>query len=102
MAFPRPHLYHDRDRIASHFAKALSHPARLAILRKLTDEGPLTAGKLALMHPISKQAISQHLRILRNVDLVISWEKYPYTFYKINKKNLKKMKGCLEIFLNQI
>ncbi len=101
MAYSRQHLYNKEDQIASYFAKALSHSARLILLQKLYLEGPNTAGNLAKLHPISIQAISQHLRILRNADLVTSWEKFPNTFYKINKKNFNKMKRYLKAYLDK-
>ncbi|MBK9981701.1 MAG: helix-turn-helix transcriptional regulator [Saprospiraceae bacterium] len=101
MAYSRQNLYSQQDQIASYFAKALSHSARLLLLSKLYLEGPSTAGNLAKLHPISVQAISQHLRILRKADLVISWEKFPNTFYKINKKNFNKMNRYLKAYLDQ-
>lgn len=102
MAFTRNHLYAISDRQTSDFAKALSHSARLLIIRKLQKEGPLTVGRIAKLHPISLQAISQHLSILRKSKLVDCWEKYPYTFYCMNAKNLKKAKKCMISFLGSI
>ncbi|MBA3275765.1 MAG: winged helix-turn-helix transcriptional regulator [Chloroflexia bacterium] len=48
---------------------ALADPVRRAILEAL-NEGPLTAGQLADRFPISRPAVSRHLKVLRQAGLV--------------------------------
>ncbi|MGB7449435.1 MAG: metalloregulator ArsR/SmtB family transcription factor [Ornithinimicrobium sp.] len=48
---------------------ALADPVRRELLTRLTD-GPLRAGDLADLHPITRPAISRHLRVLRQTGLV--------------------------------
>ena len=48
---------------------ALADPVRRAILEQLNLR-PLTAGEIAVQFPISRPAISRHLRILREAGLV--------------------------------
>lgn len=49
---------------------ALADPTRLAIVERLLSEGERTAGEIAKPFPMSKPAISKHLRILEDVGLI--------------------------------
>jgi len=50
-------------------AQALADPIRREILRMLRDQ-PMNAGKIADAFPVSRPAISRHLRVLREAGLV--------------------------------
>jgi len=56
------------------FARAMSHPARIAILRRLMEEGAQTAGQLVAALPLAQATVSQHLRALREAELVVATE----------------------------
>ncbi|MCB1487526.1 MAG: helix-turn-helix transcriptional regulator [Bauldia sp.] len=49
---------------------ALSDPTRLAIVERLLKEGERSAGEIAEPFPISKPAISKHLRVLEHAGLI--------------------------------
>jgi DNA-binding transcriptional ArsR family regulator len=50
---------------------ALADPTRRAVLELLRDEGTLPAGKIAARFPrVSRAAVSKHLRVLREADMV--------------------------------
>ena len=49
--------------------QAVADPTRRAILQRLAH-GQATVGQLAALFPISRPAVSQHLRVLREADLV--------------------------------
>jgi len=99
MALSKQHLYPNEDQIISHYAKALSHPARLKILKQLQLEGPLCVQIIAQNHPISLEALSGHFKILREAQLVDFQEHFPYTFYAVNITNLKTAFKLLELFI---
>jgi DNA-binding transcriptional ArsR family regulator len=48
---------------------AVSDPTRRAVLQRLAH-GPATVGQLAALFPVSRAAVSQHLRVLREAALV--------------------------------
>jgi DNA-binding transcriptional ArsR family regulator len=100
MAFPKRSLYSQESQLLSGFAKALSFPGRPEILLKLHTEGPLTVQQLAKGHPICMETISGHLKILREAHLVIAEERYPYTFYRVHEKNMKKAQEVLAKFFS--
>ena len=99
-AFSKAPLYDEVDRITSEFAFALSHPARLRIIRQLIDSGPSKVHLLQKNHPISQPSLSQHLEILRNVGLVNYKEKFPFTIYSLNGKNLTLAETYLKRFFD--
>lgn len=100
MAFTRAHLYSEDDQQTSYYAKAFCHPARLAILRKLKRDGPCTVEELTRHNPLSQPTISQHLEILRRMNLVEYREAYPYVYYTTNKKEFHfAMRSILKYFM---
>lgn len=100
MAFPKRSLYKKESQIISGFARALCYPGRIEILMLLETEGPLRVEAIAKGHPISKETLSQHLKILREVQLIIADERYPYTFYRIHEENMIKAKEALAWFFS--
>lgn len=48
---------------------AVADPTRRAMIQRLAH-GPATTGQLAALFPISRPAVSQHLRLLRDAGLV--------------------------------
>ncbi len=100
MAFTKDYLYDPTDQEISLFAKALSHPARLSILRMLNIDGTCSVEKLSMSHPLSQPSISQHLRILRKSGLVGCKERTPYTDYWLDREYFQRMKMKLGIYLD--
>lgn len=102
MAFSKAHLYPPELQTTSNKMKALGYPARLQILFFLLVHGPCCVQDIARHHPISTEAISGHLAILRKYHLVYFDERYPYTFYQLDKANLRKtialIRACLDRF----
>ncbi|MBP1617550.1 MAG: regulatory protein ArsR [Bacteroidetes bacterium] len=52
------------------FAKVLSHPARLAILRHLAETKACISGDISDKLPLSRTTVSQHLKELRELGLI--------------------------------
>ena len=52
------------------FAKVISHPARLAILKYLAETKPCISGDISDMLPLSRTTVSQHLKELRDMGLI--------------------------------
>jgi ArsR family transcriptional regulator len=102
MAFHKSHLYPKDAQIISGFAKAIGHSARVTILRKLAADGPCNVKQIALNHPISRPALSVHLKILRSSHLIKGWEKFPHTFYELDVKTVTLAKKYLGKFLREI
>lgn len=54
----------------SRFAKAISHPARLAILKYLAETKTCISGDISNSLPLSRSTVSQHLKELKEIGLI--------------------------------
>lgn len=54
----------------SAFAKAIAHPARLAILEYLAETQTCISGDISANLPLSRSTVSQHLNELKNLGLI--------------------------------
>ena len=54
----------------SRFAKVLSHPARLAILKYLAETKTCISGDISDYLPLGRTTVSQHLKELRDIGLI--------------------------------
>ena len=70
--------------------KALSDPIRRDIL-ELLRAGRLPAGEIASKFSISGAAISKHLSILREADLIRDAREGKYIFYELNTSVLEEV-----------
>lgn len=66
------------------FFKAISDGNRRRILKLLRVKHTLTAGAIAEYFEISKAALSEHLKILRNADLLVSKKRGQFVYYSLN------------------
>jgi DNA-binding transcriptional ArsR family regulator len=69
---------------AAAFLKALANDQRLLILCCLL-EGPLSVGEINERVPLSQSALSQHLGVLRDADLVTTTRQSQTIYYAITK-----------------
>jgi len=71
-------------------AKALGHPARVAILRQLADEGTCMCGQIVEALPLAQATVSQHLKVLRDSGFVQGEIDGPRVCYCLNLKTLNR------------
>lgn len=70
------------------FAKAMSHPVRVYILKKLSKlDACCYSGDIAAELQIGRSGLSQHLKELKHAGLINGHVKKPYIKYCINKEN---------------
>ncbi len=74
--------------------KALSDPKRRKIIRLLRQR-ELTAGEIADNFTISKPSISEHLKILKNADLINSEKRGQFVTYFLNATILEEVVSYL-------
>ena len=70
--------------------KALSDPIRREILEMLKS-GRHSAGEIADRFPVSGAAISKHLSVLRDADLIRDTREGKYIFYELNASVLEEV-----------
>ena len=88
----------DAQRMARIF-KALSVATRVQIVQLLKD-GTLCVNALAQRVNVSPAAVSQHLRILRDADLVESEKRGYYVHYRVNSKTLQRWRELADGLLS--
>ena len=89
MAFSKAEEFEEKDILAARFAKALSHPARIAIVRLLANHNACCyCGDVTTELPIAQSTISQHLKVLKDVGLIDGEIAPPKVCYRINRENL--------------
>jgi DNA-binding transcriptional ArsR family regulator len=81
------------------FAKALSHPARVHIMKLLSSHDSCFCGNIVDYLPLSQSTVSQHLKELKNSGLIYSHAEPPKIFYCVNKDNWLVAKTLFEEFL---
>jgi DNA-binding transcriptional ArsR family regulator len=90
MALSRKEEFPERDLTLASWCKALSHPARIAILRTLANRGECICGDLVLDLPLAQSTVSQHLKALKAAGLIQGEIDGPRSKYCVNRKNLEK------------
>ncbi len=83
-------------------AKALSHPARIKILKILAQENVCMCGEIVDMLPLAQATVSQHLKELKRVGLISGEIEGPKTCYCINTTAVIKAFAKLTEYFNQI
>ena len=70
--------------------KALSDPVRRSIL-ELLKGGRVPAGEIAQKFPISDAAVSKHLSVLKEADLIRAAREGKYIYYELNASVLEEV-----------
>ena len=76
---------------------ALGDPTRKAIFERLVDR-PQAVVELADDLPVSRPAVSQHLRVLKDAGLVISQAVGTRRVYRVDPDGLAELRADLERF----
>ena len=76
--------------------KALSHPARLAILQTLAQRGSYICGEIVAVMPLSQATVSQHLKILKDAGLVTGEIDGPRSCYCINTQTVRELRATID------
>jgi DNA-binding transcriptional ArsR family regulator len=76
---------------------ALSDPTRRAIFELLAD-GPTPVGELAALLPVSRPAVSQHLRVLKDAGLVRDHAVGTRRLYRIDPEGIAAIRAYLDRF----
>ena len=70
MATNKKEAFDTAEASLADFAKALAHPARIAILKTLAERSTCVCGELVNVLPLAQATVSQHLKELKKVDLI--------------------------------
>lgn len=86
----------------ANLAKALGHPARMAIMDYLASVDTCICGDIVDELPLAQSTVSQHLKELRNADLIQGTIEGNAICYCINTETIQKFKNYISRFSTQI
>ena len=93
--------YSEETEQTARFAKALSHPIRLTILKYLSNQSCCFTGDLVDILPMAQSTISQHLKELKEAGLIQGDVTPPRVKYCIHQKNWNKAQQLFEVLFNK-
>lgn len=84
------------------FAKVLSHPARLAILKYLAETKTCISGDISDYLPLGRTTVSQHLKELRDAGLIHGEIDGLKINYCLCSNEIKRFRMLFETFFSEI
>lgn len=87
------HEWPDEDHELALLAKALSHPARVQIVRYLLaqEEGTCICGDICEQVPLAQSTVSQHLQMLRRAGVIHGRVDGPRVCYCVDRGRLQRL-----------
>jgi ArsR family transcriptional regulator len=83
------------DASLSAYARALGHPARVAIVRMLIQGGECVCGDLVSRLPLAQATVSQHLKVLKEAGLIRGTIDPPRVCYCIDPEAVRKLQSLV-------
>lgn len=102
MAITKAQLFNKKQIKAAGFAKALGHPARIAILEILARRDTCICGDITDQLPLAQSTVSQHLKALKTAGIIKGEIDGVRTCYCLDEENLAELKTIMETFLTNL
>ena len=103
MGVTKTQVFTDQQNRIADLAKALAHPARVAIIQHLLKEKSCVCGDLVEVLPLAQATVSQHLKELKNIGILHGEINPPRVCYCINETVWEEAKVIFgEIFETEI
>ncbi|HTL09327.1 MAG TPA: metalloregulator ArsR/SmtB family transcription factor [Chitinophagaceae bacterium] len=94
MAVHKKEAFTQKEQDLANFAKAIAHPARIAILKVLAQRNECICGEIVEVLPLAQSTVSQHLKELKNAGLINGSVEGPKSCYCINWKAFEKFNAA--------
>lgn len=101
MAVSKKEEFSVRDNRLANFAKALSHPARIAIIRILLKQEACICGDFVNQLPLSQSTVSRHLAELKEAGLIRGETEGVTSCYCLNTDAWLAYRDVFETFFNE-
>lgn len=93
--------YSEETEELARLAKAISHPARIIILKHLSKLDSCFTGDLVDVLPLAQATVSQHIKELKNAGLIDGEINPPKVKYCINQEKWEEAKKMFDTIFNQ-
>lgn len=101
MAFAKTEKFTDQQNRIADLAKALGHPARIAILMYLIQKNSCVCGDIVDELPLAQSTVSQHLNALKKVGIIHGEVEGVKTCYCINPTGWQEVQDVLSQFFGK-
>lgn len=101
MGATKSYEFSAKENQVAKYAKALSHPARVAILNILATKMSCQCGEIVEYLPLSQSTVSQHLKELKEAGLISGEIEGVKVCYCINAKEWKTAQAVLDQMFNR-
>jgi DNA-binding transcriptional ArsR family regulator len=91
MAFRRSDRFPDSHKTLAAWARALGHPARIALLEVLAGRSTCTCGQLVDELPLAQATVSQHLKALKDAGLIVGTIDGPRSCYCVDLEAMSRL-----------
>jgi ArsR family transcriptional regulator len=103
MGVTKTQVFTEKQNRIADLAKALAHPARIAIIQHLLKEKSCVCGDLVEVLPLAQATVSQHLKELKNIGILHGEINPPRVCYCINETVWQEAKIIFgEIFETEV
>jgi len=98
MATNKKEAFGQEEQELAALAKALAHPARIAILKELAQRQSCICGEIVEVLPLAQSTVSQHLKELQLAGLIQGTVEGVKSCYCINRATFQRFERMLESF----
>lgn len=102
MALNKSHLFTETDKQLARWAKALAHPARIAILKVLAKRCTCLCGDITEEVPLAQSTVSQHLKVLKQAGLIQGDIEGTRTCYCLSDEGVKLFREHITQFAEEL
>lgn len=98
MATHKKEAFGQFEQELAELAKALAHPARIAILKELAKRNTCVCGEIVEVLPLAQSTVSQHLKELQQAGLIQGTVEGTKSCYCINRDTFQRFEQMLKSF----
>ena len=96
MGVTKTDIFTSEQNMVAKYAKVLGHPARIAIIQELVERNSCVCGELVTEIGLAQATISQHLKELKQAEIIQGEVEGTSVCYCINKDKWKEIKSIFE------
>lgn len=102
MAITKATQFNKKQVRMAEFAKALAHPARIAILEILAESDMCICGDITEQLPLAQSTVSQHLKALKSAGIITGNIDGVKTCYCLDNDSIDELRSMMGSLLNKL
>lgn len=102
MGSSKSDLFSERQNNLAGMAKALAHPARIAILEYLIRKGSCVCGDIVDELPLSQATVSQHLKAMKEAGIIKGEVDGPFRCYCIDQAQCQSLANSMNDLIDKM